>query len=208
MGGGGGEGCMERGLAAEPSDEELVARIQRGDDQAFAVIFHRHYRRLARFLRSLGVPDSDVEDLAAETFCRALNRIDQFDLSRGKRYLAYLYAVARNLATDRLRHRPVTLTEIDADPDVAFGDTPREDTIVDQILRMEQVHMIRRAMERLSASDREILVLAYDRELSCREIQAITGKPSISAVTTHVYKAMKKLRGHVQELQKVGKADE
>lgn len=196
---------MDRGWPAEASDEEVVARIQRGDDQAFAVIFERHYRRLTRFLRSLGVPESDVEDMVAETFCRALRRIDQFDLTRGKRYLAYLYAVARNLATDRLRNRPVTLTEIDGDPEMALGDAPHEDTIVDQIVRMEQVHMIRRAMDRLSASDREILVLAYDRDLSCREIQAITRKPSISAVTTHVYKAMKKLRGHVQELQKAGK---
>ena len=58
------------------------------------------------------------------------------------------------------------------------------------------------SLAQLNASDREILTLAYDRELSCREIQAITGKPSISAVTTHVYKAMRKLRSHVDELAK------
>jgi len=56
------------------------------------------------------------------------------------------------------------------------------------------------ALEPLSPTDREILVLAYDRELNSREIMQITGKPSVTAVTTHVYKAMKKLREHVAGL--------
>ncbi len=195
---------MPERTRTDASDEELVARVQRGEGEAFAVIFERHHRRLALFLRSSGVPDTDVEDLLGETFCRALNKIRQFDLERGKRYLAYLYSIARNLAADRARGwRPVaSLEEIAVEPETS--DHVHEDAIVEQICRMEQLRLIWRAMERLSSSDREILTLAYDRELSCREIQAITGKPSISAVTTHVYKAMKKLRAHVDLLAHAG----
>src|SRR5262249_6055194 len=183
----------------DPSDEELVARIQRGDAEAFAAIFARHRVRMGRFLRSVGVPESDVDDLLGETFCRALARIREFDVSRGTRYLTYLYSIARNLAVDRARGRPpvMSLEEVGGDPEPADG--VREATIVEQIYRREQVRLIWRAMDQLSPSDREILTLAYDRELSCREIQAITGKPSISAVTTHVYKAMRKLRARVEE---------
>jgi len=192
---------MASAARAEPTDEELVTRIQRGNVEAFAAIFERHRARLGRFIRSVGVPESDLDDLLGETFCRALSRIQEFDVSRGARYLTYLYAIARNLAVDRLRGRyaVASLEEI-GEPEPADG--VREDAIVEQIYRMEQVRLIWRAMERLSASDREILTLAYDRELSCREIQAITGKPTISAVTTHVYKAMRKLRAHVDELAK------
>lgn len=185
---------------AAATDEELVARVQGGEAEAFAVVYERHQARLARFLRSCGVPDADVEDLLGETFCRALNRIAQFDVGRGHRYLAYLYSVARNLATDRARGRPPLTNQDDLDDERQASDGMSEATIVEQICRMEQVRLIRRAMERLSASDREILVLAYDRDLSSREIQAITGKPSVTAVTTHVYKAMKKLREHVDRM--------
>jgi len=191
---------MERGGPAEASDEELVARVQRGEAEAFATIFERHHRRLARFLRSCSVPEADLEDLLGETFCRALDRIQQFDVGRGKRYLAYLYAIARNLATDRARGRPPLTLRDETAEEFELADGLAEETIVEQICRMEQVRLIRKAMERLSPSDRQILTLAYDRELSCREIQAITGKPSITAVTTHVYKAMKKLRAHVDEM--------
>jgi RNA polymerase sigma factor (sigma-70 family) len=193
---------MEPATRIDPTDEQLVARIQGGDAEAFAAIFARHRTRLGRFLRSLGVPDSDVDDLLGETFCRALARIREFDISRGTRYVTYLYSISRNLAVDRSRGR-IQLTSLEnIGGDLEPADDVREDTIVEQIYLMEQVRLIWRAMERLSPSDREILTLAYDRELSCREIQAITGKPSVSAVTTHVYKAMRKLRAHVDELAK------
>jgi RNA polymerase sigma-70 factor (ECF subfamily) len=191
---------MSSATCREASDEELVARVQRGDAGAFAAIFHRHHRRLALFLRSCGVPEADVDDLLGDTFCRALNRIDQFDLARGKRYLAYLYAIARNLAADSARGRAPLTSLAEMGEDREPSDSLREESIVDQICRMEQVRLIARAMARLNPSDRQILTLAYDRELSCREIQAITGKPSITAVTTHVYKAMKKLRQQVDAL--------
>ena len=104
-------------MRSEASDEELVARVQRGDAGAFAAIYERHSRRLGLFLRSCGVPEADVDDLLGETFCRALNRVQQFDLRRGKRYLAYLYAIDRNLAADSARGRaPVTsLADVDED---------------------------------------------------------------------------------------------
>jgi RNA polymerase sigma-70 factor (ECF subfamily) len=185
---------------AELADEELVARIQRGEVRAFSTIYERHKGRLARFLRLAGVPETEVDDLLSETFCRALEKIEQFNPGRATRYLSYLYSIARNLAADRVRSsaQPVSLE------DLGEGDEPAErgpeDAIVEQICQREQVALIRRAMERLSPADAEILTLAYDRELSCREIQEITGKPSITAVTTHVYRAMKKLRDQVQEL--------
>lgn len=183
----------------ERSDEDLVRQVQGGDAEAFALVYRRHNRRIARFLRTVGVPEADVEDMLGETFCRALDKIDQFNPDRGKRYLSYLYSIARNLAVDRVRYRPRILSLEDLQEGWDSPDGGAEDPVVEEICRLEQVATIRRAMERLSTADREILVLAYDRELSSREIMEVTGKPSITSVTTHVYKAMKKLRECVAE---------
>jgi DNA-directed RNA polymerase specialized sigma24 family protein len=49
----------------------------------------------------------------------------------------------------------------------------------------------------LAPSDREIIALSYERDLSCKEIMEVMQKPSVTAVTTHLYKAMKKLRALV-----------
>lgn len=180
------------------TDEEVIRRVQAGERALFELIFARHYTRMERYARHLGVPAAEAEDLVAETFARAFARSDRFDPSTGTRYLSYLYAIARNLATDRLRERhrsgAVTpLEELEAlGPELIGAEDP-----VAEVLRREQVTEIRAALARLGPGDREIIFLSYDREMSCREIMTVMGKPSISAVTTHLYKAMKKLREQV-----------
>ncbi|MBI3911075.1 MAG: RNA polymerase sigma factor [Armatimonadetes bacterium] len=189
---------MQPRPAVEASDEELVRRIQRGERARFATLFERHYGRLARFVRHLGVPGQDLEDVLAEVFIRALAHIQAFRVDGGTRYVSYLYTIARHLVTDRARQesrapRVEPLSEPECEPDPAGDLSP-----VDVILHRERVALIRSALERLRPSDREIILLSYDDELSCREIMHILGKPSISAVTTHLYKAMQKLRAAVR----------
>jgi len=180
------------------TDEEVIRRVQDGDRALFDLIFERHYARIDRYARHLGVPPGEVEDLVAETFARAFARADRFDPSSGTRYRSYLYAIARNLATDRLRERrqsgPVARLE---DPDAAEVTSDAPDDPVAEVLRREQVVQIRDALARLGPGDREIIYLSYDREMSCREIMEVMGKPSITAVTTHLYKAIRKLRALV-----------
>ncbi len=175
------------------TDEEVVRRVQAGETDLFVHIYDRYKGRIARFMRHLGVAEGELEDLLAETFTRALARISSFKVDSGTRYVSYLYTVARNLVTDRLRERIRTpeMTPLETaweEPDL------KAESPVDRMMWRDDLRRIRSAMDRLSQSDREIIVLSYERELSCREIMAIMGKPSITSVTTHLYKAMKRLR--------------
>jgi len=87
------------------TDEEIVARVQAGEPELFELIFDRHYARIERSVGGLGLPAPDREDMVSETFLRAFAGIGSFQVGTGKRYLPYLYAIARNLCTDRLRQR-------------------------------------------------------------------------------------------------------
>jgi RNA polymerase sigma-70 factor (ECF subfamily) len=194
------EAAATRERPVEPADEAVIRRVQRGERELFTLIFDRHHRRLHHFLRGLGVPESEAEDLLAETFCRALARVELFDPDCGTRYLSYLYSIARNLATDHFHHQPMLQPE-ELDEEMPDGAEPIEDRVIEEICRLEQAALIREAMTRLSQNDREIILLAYDREMSSREIMESMDKPSITAVTTHLYKAMKRLRAHVERLE-------
>jgi RNA polymerase sigma factor (sigma-70 family) len=146
------------------------------------------------------VREADLEDVLAEVFTRALARVSSFDAVGGSRYVSYLYAVARNLITDRRRERartPETL-ELDAAHDLPDRELPDPELV---LLHQEQLGTIRKAMERLGPSDRMIITLSYDREMTCREIMEVMEKPSVSAVTTHLYKAIKRLREQVRRLE-------
>jgi RNA polymerase sigma-70 factor (ECF subfamily) len=175
------------------TDEEILRRVQRGETKLFGLIFERYYRRIEPFLKRLGVPDDELEDLLADVFARAFERSRSFDPDHGTRYIAYLYTIARNLAIDRLRERgrmpeTVILDEAWQEPD------RQRETPLEAVLRKSEIEQIRRAISHLTPSDREIITLSYERGLSCREIMVVMGKPSVTAVTTHLYKAMKRLR--------------
>lgn len=194
------EAAVVENRHADLTDETIIDRVQRGERELFTLIFDRHHRRLDRFLRGMGVSAQEAEDLLAETFCRALAHVGLFDPNCGSRYLSYLYSIARNLAADYFHQRP-SLEREELDEEMPDRAEPLEDRVVEKIYRLEQAALIREAMALLSPNDRQIILLAYDRELSCQEIMESIGKPSITAVTTHLYKAMKRLRGRVEDLE-------
>jgi RNA polymerase sigma factor (sigma-70 family) len=178
------------------TDEEVVTQVQAGQAELFEIIFDRHYGRIERYVRGLGLPDADLEDVVSETFIRAFARVRSFDRSTGTRYLSYLYAIARNLCTDRIRERMRTpeATFIEADEVADLPDEREEGSPLAALLKREQLDRIRAALAMLTPSDQEIIALSYERDLSCKEIMEVMQKPSVTAVTTHLYKAIKKLR--------------
>src|SRR5437660_7136695 len=192
------------------TDEEIVAQVQAGETKFFELIFDRHYARIERSVRSLGLPEPDLEDVVSETFLRAFAGIGSFQVAAGKRYLPYLYAIARNLCTDRLRQRQRSRQAICLE-DVEVAEIPDERehaAPLATLLKREQHDRIRAALSMLSPADREIIALSYDRDLSSKEIMAIMHKPSVTAVTTHLHKAMKKLRALVLALESTVEYDD
>jgi RNA polymerase sigma-70 factor, ECF subfamily len=181
------------------TDEQVVARVQAGEGELFELIFDRHYARIERYVRGLGLPEGDLEDLVADTFTRAFARIGSFDPATGTRYISYLYAIARNLSTDRMREKmraPEPLFLEDAQV-AEIPDDREQASPLAALLKRDQLNRIHAARARLAPSDQEIIALSYERDLSCKEIMEVMQKPSVTAVTTHLYKAMKKLRALV-----------
>jgi RNA polymerase sigma-70 factor (ECF subfamily) len=181
------------------SDEDVIRRVQHGETELFELVFERHYTRIERYLRHLGVAERDREDLAAETFARALSRVASFNAASGTRYVTYLYAIARNLVTDHARtwSRAPELVGLEDADDVVDVVPRRESDPLLAVMHADEVRRVRQAIAKLIPSDREMIYLSFDRELSSKEIMAVMNKPSVTSVTTHLYKAVKKLRALV-----------
>ena len=92
----------------EGPEDEVVARAQAGDVEAFAELVRAHHVRVYRLaLRLTGNP-ADAEEIVQDTFMRAHERIAEF---RGEaRFVTWLCRIATNTALMRLRsasRRPV-----------------------------------------------------------------------------------------------------
>lgn len=85
-------------------DAELVARAQRGDVDAFGVLYQRYYEVIYRYILSrLGDPEP-AEDLTAAVFLRAFESLGKYR-ERGWPFTAFLYRVAKNLVIDHFRRQ-------------------------------------------------------------------------------------------------------
>ena len=86
------------------SDQELVEAVRSGGSREFAELYRAHVGTVRAVAASrVGDDPEAVADVVQETFLRALYSLG--GLHDTTRLRAWLSAIARNLATDHLRHR-------------------------------------------------------------------------------------------------------
>jgi RNA polymerase sigma-70 factor, ECF subfamily len=155
----------ERGL----TDGDLIGRIARRDANAFEVLYGRYARPVFGLaLRRLG-DRMRAEDAVQETFAAVWRSARTYRPDRGAG-APWLYAVARNAIVDRSRNRSEPPAEVPDTP--ALEPTPAE--------RAETSYVswrVHRALESLSAKERDVIELAYYGELSQSEIANFLGIP-------------------------------
>jgi len=195
------------------SDQDIIARVQAGERELFGELHARHHERVYRFIgRSIWACES-AQDVAGEVWLRAYTAVDRFEVRPDAGVLAWLLRIAANAVTDyRRRLGPETQPwESDEAPTLYLveGSSAKGNAIEprfsspgaeSEVMRRERSRAVHRALSLLSEGDRRIIALAHQEELSSTEIALALGKPSISAVTSHLHRAMTHLRLKLAEL--------
>ena len=177
------------------SDEDLVAAALRGDADAFSALVARHYDTIYRFaFRMLG-QKAEAEDLAQDVCAALAQKIGSW--SGSGRFTTWLYRVARNLVTDRLRRRRgVGLDEIAEPVDDAPGAEAR-------IVAEDRAKALDEALAHLPERQREAVVLRHLEGLANPEIAEIL-EVSVEAVESLVARGKRalaaRLLGRKEEL--------
>jgi RNA polymerase sigma-70 factor (ECF subfamily) len=175
------------------TDAEVILRA-RSDPRAFGAIFDRHHDAIHAYLRRrLDAPIA--EELAAETFVRALHAADRYDAGRADA-LPWLYGIAANLAR---RHRRTEVRRLRAY--ARTGRDPLADDHGDAPARLDARAAgprLAAALAELSDGDREALLLLAWAELSYEEISAALAIPP-GTVRSRLHRARAVLRAHVEQ---------
>src|SRR5439155_1405618 len=82
-------------------EPDLARRAASGDRRAFAALYDRHVDAVYRYAYFRLRVDAEAEDVTSEVFHRALVAMPRFEPRRP--FLAFLYTIARNVITDRMR---------------------------------------------------------------------------------------------------------
>ncbi len=181
---------------AAPTDEvALIERARQLDDEAWERIYEQHYPRLYGYLYyRVGDPDL-AEDLVAQTFERAVRHIDRFK-ARGGGLGGWLTRIAQNLAHDHYRRRkarppdPIELNEAW----MGGGGDPTH-----HALRTESTELLRRALDRLTPDQRDVILLRFIARMTSPEVARHMGKTT-GAVKALQHRALAALRRELEAL--------
>jgi RNA polymerase sigma-70 factor (ECF subfamily) len=178
-------------LKPDSTDErQLIARLQRRDQQAMVALYDKYGRLVYSVIYRIVRDAAASEDLAQEAFFRIWNRIVTFDAERGA-LEAWVLTVARNRAIDYVRVKSVGRA---ADVlGIEALENPRLFTRAAAPVSAEDAGAVRAALTRLNASQRELIDLAYFEGLTQTELAERLSKP-LGTIKSMVRSALKTLR--------------
>lgn len=180
------------------SDEGLLERCRKGDDQAFRSIMDRYQGRLLATAAGMLGTGSDAESVVQDGFLRFYCSIDKFE---GRSSLAtYLTRIVMNQSLKRLRERQRWYRRFLSSDDVDRSFQETSERLPSRCLEdAERVDTIREAVQQLSPNFRSVVVLRFLNECSTEECARVLGIPT-GTVMSRLSRALGKLAPMLKDL--------
>ena len=193
----------------ENSDEELIARFQQGNSEAFEKLVGRYGTPLYRFIYRLLKDEGESQDLVQETFLQVYRNSSRYNPQYPFR--VWIYSIASHLAINVLnsarRRRLIFFwnkSEHDQDHDQEQGIFSQEEVAdtkknpEEELSHQQMCASIQQAVNKLNPRQKLALTLNKMEGLSYKEIARIMDI-NLSSVESLIFRAKQKIQ---QELNK------
>jgi RNA polymerase sigma-70 factor (ECF subfamily) len=183
-------------------DTDLALALQQGDTLAFDEIVRRYQGRVYAVAYRLTGNREDALDVTQESLLKAYRKIDTWQPTGG--FLPWLLRLTSNQAIDHIRRRKRRQHE---PLDEAFlGQTNDGDTLMptrqqteEEVRNNEIDARVRGALHVLSPTQRTVFMLRHYEGLQLADIAQELGC-TVGSVKVHLFRALKKLRGELEDL--------
>jgi RNA polymerase sigma-70 factor (ECF subfamily) len=168
--------------AAPASDEQLMLAFSKGSSYAFDELFSRYKQPIYGFFRRRVAESTLAEELTQETFVALLRAAARYEPRA--LFRTYLYAIGFKILRAHRRKNAFRATFFGQK--ISVPDPSKRDAT-------ESGLWVRRAVEKLEAMDREILLLREFEQLSYAEIADLLQLP-LNTVRSRLFRARNALR--------------
>ena len=200
-------------MADEPewarlTDQEVVLLARAGREAAYRELVRRYERPVFALVYRMVRDRELAEDLAQETFVKALNAIDSYRPEF--KFSSWIFKIANNAAIDHLRRRELDTLSLDGSP---HAETPeamqatalqigaRQESPLDAVEAKELGGAIEAAIGGLRPEYRSCILLRHVEGRAYEEIAEILDLP-LGTVKTYIHRARNELRlalAHLRE---------
>lgn len=177
-------------------DGELVSRAQRGDSQAFGLLFQRHHARVFSMCSRLLRDRAEVEDAVQQAFLEGWRSLPRFE--GRSRFTTWITRIAIHTCLGfRRRLRRWFVTEEATWEETLAEPTPAQ-VGPEAIAGLRQrERALGQALDRLTAKKRVVFILSELEEMSAPEIAEILEIPE-ATVRTRLFHARRELMGYLR----------
>lgn len=181
------------------SDEQLVAAYADGNNQAFDTLLSRHQKRVFTYIYNIVKSRDLADDIFQETFVKAIMTIKQGRYTENGKFSAWITRIAHNLIIDFYRKEKSagTVSTDETDSTLLNRREFAEETIEDFIIDEQISTDVRRIMETLPDSQREVLEMRFYRNMSFKEIA--------DATNVSINTALGRMRYAIMNMRKIAR---
>jgi len=180
----------------------LVHRMAGGDERALAEFYDRTVGRAYGLALRIVSSRPLAEEIVADSFYQAWKQAGAYDSGRASP-MTWLLVICRSRALDALRARDPALLHESPEELVSEEDAPRERDSFDLLAALETRHIIHAAVATLSASQRQMIGLAFFRGLTHQEIAQSVGLP-LGTVKSQIRRALDALKRKLPDVEQPG----
>ena len=188
-------------MTAAATDQQLVARVQKGDSRAFDMLVLKYQHKIMGLI-SRYVHDSDeVQDVAQEAFIKAYRALPK--LRGDSAFYTWLYRIAINTAKNHLvsrsRRPPGSDVEVEDAEYFEAGDALRTiETPENALFGAELKDVVERAIAELPDDLRTAVTLREFDGLSYEDIADVMDCP-VGTVRSRIFRAREAIDKQVRE---------
>ena len=182
------------------SDLQLIDATVAGDTRAYDALVQRYQDRLVHSLEHALSSREEALDVAQQAFILAWRKLHTF--RREAQFYSWLYRIARNVATSRVRRQKINSGSLDQlRDDAGFEplDTRDQSAPEHQILQAEAIQRLQAALKEIPEEFRQPLILKELDGMSYEEIGHIMDVP-IGTVRSRIFRARQELLERLKRL--------
>ncbi len=191
---------MGRSHNSVPTNEQLIDRCRQGSDLAWEALVRRFEGRVYGIAMHYLRDREEARDAAQDVFVKIYGNLHT--LKEDKPFLPWMLRIARNACIDRIRRLKVRTPDVavplEESPEIQIptdGPTPEE-----ALMQGAREGLVHRALDALSAGNREMILLKDIQGLKLEEIAEMLDLP-LGTAKSRSHRARIELGKAIQSLE-------
>jgi RNA polymerase sigma-70 factor, ECF subfamily len=181
-------------MAANKTDEQIIALVKKGDKDMYALIIERYEQKLLRYAFYLLKDHDAAADVVQDSFIKAFINLQSFNTS--KKFSSWIYRIVHNEAINTIKrhNKSNSFSELKKDNEDYAIDYSLDDVIDKNLMKKN----VQKCLRHINVKYREIIGLYYFENLKYEEISDILHIPT-STVGVRINRARKILKDICQK---------